>query len=185
VKILITKGGQKELAPHFKESEFFSHQPSPGLTQHEFYTELVEAVAYLRSLYGVAWRITSTYRPDSIGSQHRECRAIDSQDVNSGAGHGSPVMLDLVAQLLEPTSEVFTHLRRLGINGFGVYDSFVHLDCRDTAKFPAAHVDRFGRFAFWDNRTEKKKALPTPKLRPKKLSPVPLPVAPSQAASSS
>lgn len=162
MKIIIKKGDTREIAPHFTAGEFFSKQPGRhAITEHDFYSELVEAVAYLRNHYGVPWRITSTYRPDSPGSQHRECRAVDSQDTKSGAGHGSPIMLDLVAQLLDSTSEVFVQLRRLGIRGFGVYDSFVHLDCRLGVQ---KHSDKFGTFAFWDNRTNsdeqpKKKAL--------------------------
>lgn len=160
MKITIKKGDASQLAPHFKASEFFSLQPGKhAITEHDFYTELVEAVEYLRTHYNVPWRVTSTYRPDSPGSQHRECRAVDSQDTGSYKGHTSATMVDLVGQLLDPKSEVFVNLRRIGITGIGVYDTFVHLDCRDTTKFPAAHRDKFGRYAAWDDRTEAGKAL--------------------------
>lgn len=180
-KITITKGDTTIIAPHFTAGEFHSKRPNAPAS-HDFYSECVEAVAYLRSHYGVPWRVTSTYRPDSVGSQHRECRAVDSQDTQSGAGHGSPVMLDLVAQILNPKSEVFTQLRRLGITGFGVYDTFVHLDCRDTTKFPAAHRDKLGAYALWDERSDAYKAAAELKKKaPQTTSPA---LAPSSAKNS-
>lgn len=153
-KITIRRGDNTQIAPHFKASEFFSNS-SNAPASHDFYSELVEAVEFLRTHYGVAWRITSTYRPESAGSQHNLCRAVDSQDAASGAGNPSPVILALVSELLNPRSEVFRTLRRIGITGFGVYDTFVHLDCRDISRFPAAHSDKYGSFAFWDNRKKK------------------------------
>lgn len=163
-KITISRGDDTQLTPHFKASEFYS-KASNAPASHDFYTECVEAVEFLRAHYGVAWRITSTYRPDSIGSQHRECRAVDSQDTKSYKGHGSAIIKDLVEQLLNSKSDVFRQLRKLGINGFGVYDTFVHLDCRTA---PLHHSDEFGYFDFWDERTKKKAS--TVASQPKKSS---------------
>ena len=148
-KILIRKGDKTQIALHFTAGEFYSTS-SNAPASHDFHTELVEAVSYLREYYATPWRITSTYRPDSVGSQHRECRAVDSQPANMSR----TVVLDLVSQLLNPKSEVFRKLRSLGITGFGVYDTFVHLDCRT---IQGKHSDTYGSFAFWDER--KKKAL--------------------------
>lgn len=178
MKITIRRGDDTTIAPHFIASEFYSKQ-STAPASHDFYSELVEAVSFLRQYYDTPWRITSTYRPDSIGSQHRECRAVDSQPTNMS----QTIVLDLVAQLLNPTSEIFTQMRRLGINGFGVYDTFVHLDCRDTAKFPANHHDKFGPYAFWDER-KKKVAAGTNPLLLKKLSPPKVKAAPISRRSS-
>lgn len=176
MKILIRRGDKSIIAPHFTASEFFSKEANAPAS-HDFYSELVEAVSYLREYYDTPWEITSTYRPDSVGSQHRLGRAVDSQDVASGPGRPSTVILDLVSQLLTPSSEVFVQLRRLGINGFGVYDTFVHLDCRDVATAPASHQDRFGRYSFWDERKKKARPTATPVARPvsrsKKSSPNP------------
>jgi hypothetical protein len=49
--------------------------------------------------------------------------------------------------------ELFTKLREMGITGFGIYDTFVHLDCRDADTSPAKQSDHYGRFAFWDKRS--------------------------------
>lgn len=168
-KITIKRGDNSSLSSHFTAAEFFS-KSSNVPASHDFYSELVEAVQFLRNHYGKPWRITSTYRPDSAGSQHRECRAVDSQDVASGHGNPSPVILDLVSNLLDPKSAIFRKLRQIGITGFGVYDTFVHLDVRTQ---PGAHTDSFGHFAFWDERSEltKKKVLTsTVKVLSKKLS---------------
>ena len=50
-------------------------------------------------------------------------------------------------------SEVFHRLREMGINGFGVYDSFIHLD--DRPQKGLKHKDNEGVYAFWDNRKKK------------------------------
>lgn len=166
MRITISKGDNTHISPNFLASEFHSKKASAPAS-HPFYSELVEAVQFLRTYYDKPWRITSTYRPDSIGSQHRECRAVDSQPIDR-----DPVVLaDLQRQLCDKNSEVFRKLRSLGITGFGVYDTFCHLDCRDVDKFPAPHQDRVGRFAFWDNR--KKKVATTPPARPKTSTPTP------------
>lgn len=49
---------------------------------------------------------------------------------------------------------IFQKLRTLGIKGFGLYDTFIHLDVRVG---PCIHKDRYGAFACWDER--KKKAI--------------------------
>lgn len=157
-KITIRKGDKTQIAPYFKAEEFYSKRPNVPAS-HDFHTELIEAVSFLRSYYGVPWDITSTYRPDSVGSQHALGRAVDSQDFASAPDRPSHVMLDLVAQITNPKSEVFQRLRRIGITGFGVYNSFVHLDIRTG---PCAHVDRFGSYAAWDDREKKKLILPPP-----------------------
>lgn len=157
-KFLIRRGDKTQVAPHFTAGEFYSKSVNAPAS-HDFYTELVEAVSFLRGYYGTPWRITSTYRPDSVGSQHRECRAVDSQPANMSQS----IVKDLVSQLLNPKSEVFRKLRSLGITGFGVYDTFVHLDCRTIR---GQHSDSYGSFAFWDER--KKKAVASTSVSPPK-----------------
>jgi hypothetical protein len=161
--LTIRKGDDTPLSKNFLASEFYSKKANAPAS-HAFYSELVEAVQFLRDYYDTPWRITSTYRPDSPGSQHRECRAVDSQPTDR-----SPVVLaDLQRQLSDPSSEVFIKLRRLGITGFGIYDTFCHLDVRI---IPRKHKDRFGTYAIWDDR--KKKALTTKLASPKIATPTP------------
>lgn len=151
--ITIRKGDQTQLSPHFQAFEFYSKK-SNAPASHPFYSELVEAVEFLRTYYDTPWRITSTYRPDSIGSQHRECRAVDSQPTSKDPA----ILADLQRQLCDKNSEVFKKLRKIGIRGFGVYDTFCHLDVRAG---PGKRSDSFGSFAFWDDRKKKASSLIT------------------------
>lgn len=188
-QIQIQRGSLNQIAPHFKEKEFYSTSYDAPAA-HPFYQELVDAAEYLRNHYGVPWRITSTYRTSrhelkicrDMGkgeeyaqklaktSQHVTGHAFDSQPVENHA----EIVSDLAYQFTT-RGEVFKALRKLGITGFGLYDWGVHLDCRPN---PTTKVD--GVYSFWDDREEvkavKKKPVTTtpnqtktPALRPKKV----------------
>ena len=57
-------------------------------------------------------------------SQHTHAKALDLR----GAG-----LVQLVLEALETKNELYKKLRKIGVNGFGVYvkDDFVHIDVRD------------------------------------------------------
>lgn len=172
-KTTITRGSTQQLTPHFRESEFYTTS-RPGPISHSFYTELIEAAEYLRSHYGVAWRITSTYRTPahelkicrSMGkgeeyaqalsktSQHVAGRAFDSQPISNH----SEIVADLAWQVIN-RGPVFEKLLRLGITGFGLYDWGIHLDCRLNPSEKAGGL----KYSFWDEREtiEAKKKAPT------------------------
>lgn len=171
-KILIKRGGNQQLAPNFNESEFYSTSPNAP-AEHPFYSELVAAVQFLRTYYGVPWRITSTYRTTphelrlaremgrgeayaqalSRTSQHVLGRAVDSQPVENHA----EIVADLDWQF-NNRGPVFLELLKIGITGFGIYEWGIHLDVRQNpTKKP------LGVYSFWDDRAAvgKKKALTT------------------------
>ena len=124
---------------------------------HPFYSQLIDAAEYLRNHYGVPWRITSTFRTESqtrdimqelkqpfFVDVHMLGQAFDSQPAENSAA----VMADLANEYLK-NGPVYQHLRQIGINGFGLYDTFTHLDVRSTK---APHKDAFGMVAHWDSR---------------------------------
>ena len=155
-KISLKSRDFSPISDHFNTAEFFS-KSSDAPSSHPFYSELVDAAEYLRNHYGVPWRITSTFRTEAeersilnrlhvpfFVDVHMMGQAFDSQP----AQNSPAVMADLTREFLG-AGPVYQHLRQIGINGFGLYDTFIHLDVR-TAK--ALHKDAFGMVAHWDSR---------------------------------
>jgi hypothetical protein len=168
--LTITRGDNTLIAPHFRASEFYSKSPDRP-TSHSFPSELVEAAEFLRVHFGLAWRITSTYRtptqearicevnnlPPGLAttSQHVLARAMDSQPAGTEAQNAH--VMEVLALDFQSNGEVFQALRKIGVKGFGIYDTFIHLDVRTG---PCIHKDGFGTFAAWDERhVEPKKKL--------------------------
>jgi hypothetical protein len=155
-QLLITRGGTRQITPHFNEKELFSHS-ADAPASHYFPSEVVAAAEYLRTFFGVRWRFTSTYRTaaderrilENLGQSffvdvHMKAQAGDSQPVENGPA----IMKQLAADFLS-YGPIFKHLRTLGITGFGLYDTFIHLDVRTDHR---PHKDEFGPFAQWDSR---------------------------------
>lgn len=162
-KIMISRGDDTQIAPHFLASEFYSNSPNAPAS-HPFYTELVEAASFLRERFGVQWRITSTFRtpenelricllnklPVALAttSQHVQCRAFDSQPAGTEAENAR--IMEQLADDFTSNGPIFQKLRQIGITGFGLYRTFIHLDVRTG---PVAHPDKYGHYACWDERT--------------------------------
>ena len=150
--------------------EFYSTSPRAGygaVPQHHISAECVEAAEILRTHFNTQWRITSTYRnkahetaiihaqgKEYFLSQHELEKAFDSQPAN-----GDPAILAAMQADFFAGGELYQKLRRAGITGFGVYDTFVHLDSRNN-QFAAQRSDKFGMVAWWDSRkvSEEKKS---------------------------
>ena len=163
MEIIISAGDKRPLSPHFNTEEFYSHS-SDRPTSHPFYSELVEAAEFLRQHFNTAWRITSTFRTESnerailaragvafFVSQHMKGRAFDSQPAN-----GDPKIMQALADDFVANGPIYQGLRKIGINAFGLYNTFIHLDCR-VDEFKAKRKDAFGYVACWDQRTNAKK----------------------------
>lgn len=78
-------------------------------------------------------------------------KAFDSQPAN-----GDPKILQAIIDDFIANGPIYQALRKLGITGFGVYNTFIHLDCRDD-EFKAKRKDAFGLVACWDQRPNAKK----------------------------
>lgn len=148
----IRKGDKGKITKNFDISEFFSD--SPSVTEHYLDDKLIEAVQIIRDYVGVAWRITSTYRTKKANeaaggkdnSYHLRGMAVDSQPwYQSDFNTYMPIIVDDINK----RGPLFQSLRRAGINGFGLYDNFIHIDTREAN---SKHEDGYGRFAIWDNR---------------------------------
>lgn len=158
-KITLLRGNYSPISAHFNASEFFC-KSADAPASHPFHSELVDAVEFLRDNYNSAWRVTSSFRTESeerailrkldvpfFVDVHMKGQAVDSQP----AFNTLAIMRDLTKDFLT-SGPVYSRLRQLGINGFGLYDTFIHLDVREE-KTP--HHDAFGLVAHWDSRREK------------------------------
>jgi hypothetical protein len=164
--ITITKGDTSKVSPHFTAAEWYSTS-SDAPKSHPIYPQLIAAAEFLRTHFGVAWRITSTYRTEAherrilaeLGQkffvdQHMQGRAFDSHPLDTGSA-GKAIKQAVYDDFLA-NGPIYTELRKIGITGFGIYDWGFHLDCR-IDQFTAKRKDSFGYVACWDERTGAKK----------------------------
>ena len=130
--IEINKGSDYQLKPNFKEFEFYSKcMDSPD--KHYLDYNLPNAVLYLRDKYNTPIKITSTYRTTNCNilaggsskSYHLEGKAIDFQFTQNNKEILKQIYSDFASR-----GEVYQNLKQLGINGFGFYNTFIHLDTR-------------------------------------------------------
>ena len=106
----------------------------------------LKAHTHLRELTGSPISIGSAYRSylweskkgRSGESQHCLAHAIDL----SGEG-----LVSLIEDAIKTENELYKELRRMGVNGVGLYDWGVHLDFRG--------IKITGELAFWDERKKK------------------------------
>lgn len=164
--LTIHRDDKKAISPHFNTHEFYSNS-SDAPESHPLYPQLVNAAELLRNRFG-AWRITSNFRTEAherqilakLGTpffvdEHMKGRAIDSQPGTADPARNAQIMKELAADFLA-NGNIYRALRLLGITGFGLYDTFVHLDCRDS-NFKAQRRDQFGLVACWDSRRSAEK----------------------------
>jgi hypothetical protein len=160
----ISKNDHSYLTKNFKVSEFFTNSPVPPGFTHELAPELVQGAQLLRDYTAVPWHITSSWRSRehqqdlnrqglaSSFSQHELGNAVDLQPVRQFDRQSWVPYI--TSQLENPNSELFIKLRDIGINGIGLYDTFVHLDAR-IQHGGLKHGDDFGSYGFWDYRKKK------------------------------
>lgn len=139
----IKKGDTSKVTENFTANELFSKSPDAP-NEHYLDDNLIHAAQFLRTYYNTPVRVNSSFRTinhnTSIGgaksSKHLTGKAIDLSFPNN------PEILEQYNQDIVNKSGVFLELKTMGINGFGLYDSFLHVDTRNSN-------------AFWDNRKKK------------------------------
>lgn len=147
---MIITNSDTVLIPNFQEKEFYGTSANGS---HFLADALVQAVSLIRATYKQPVTITSTYRSPEynklIGgseqSQHIKGKAIDFKLKS----------IESLIRDIENKGEVFTYLRNIGINGFGLYDNFIHLDTRDQESDVYNSSDEKGLYSIWDNRKKK------------------------------
>ena len=130
------KKDNTHIHPNFRRNEFFSQCRDFEGEGHWIDSALIEAVIFLRELYGQPIRITSTYRHTECNarvgggrlSQHTQYSALDFQFV----GAGWKTVHRTFQQDIKEKGCVFLTLMDIGIRGYGGYNTFNHLDTRTT-----------------------------------------------------
>lgn len=116
---------------------------------------LIMAQQWLRNYFQQAWSITSTYRPDDTFGFHRYGCAVDSVPLAASNRH---ICLDhfkeeCINYVNGNESELISNLRKIGVNGFGVEGTCIHLDIRPEKD--CAYKDNKGSYIVFTYSPEK------------------------------
>lgn len=145
----IQKDGKRQLSPNFHEWEFYLGYVTRGATSlrpesHFLDNRLIEAVQLIRDFFNTPVLINSTFRPHKTKGYHPKGMALDFSFQNSNKD-----LISAYSWEISKRRELFYKLRAIGINGFGIYDSFGHIDTRQEK---GMHVDQNGNYyALWDS----------------------------------
>ncbi len=142
--------GYTKVSKYFTLEEFKKASFGDNITSIPISLNLLYAMDYLREILGKPIIINSHFRTvaheirkgRSGRSQHTLGKAVDL----SGTG-----LVDLIDRAIKEKNEVYEKLRELGVNAFGIYDNFVHIDVRPKKLL--------GGIYYWDKRGKKKTEL--------------------------
>lgn len=149
----IHKNYSNKVTNNFTEKEYYNASYGTDGTPFELSDKTIIAGQIIRDYFNVPMKVTSSFRTS----------AYDISKGRSGTGtHTLRQAVDYAflddntiykyhKEILE-RGNLYMQLRQAGINGFGLYDNFLHIDSRASGNT----VDtNFGNFAFWDNRKKK------------------------------
>ncbi len=127
--LMIIKNTNNRISQDFVESEFFTKDPGYNADGHYLDDRLIDAVQYLRTLFGERIIITSSYRSaeynarigGAMNSFHTQGRAVDFQFLKRNK--------ELISEV-ENSPEIRQRLKEIGINGLLFYPNFMHIDTR-------------------------------------------------------
>jgi len=160
--VVITKDDNSQITTNFKVSEFYC-KSFDAPSSHSLDIDVINAVQFIRTYFNCPIRITSTFRTFAhslaIGSnpytsQHRFEKAIDFQFI------GSPEIVKAKHELLYNDiinkGFVFQKLEgELNIKGFGLYNTFFHIDTRENEQSSGTTWNSLGTngtFSIWDKK---------------------------------
>ena len=132
----ICKNGRKQISKDFSEQELYSKSfDAPEC--HYLDDKAINALQAIRDWFNVPIKITSTLRTatgnDLIGgasnSRHLQpASAIDFQFVEN-----QDATMKKFYQDFRCKAGLYRKLRSMGVNGIGIYKSFIHIDARSSA----------------------------------------------------
>ena len=126
--IIIKKDSEKKVERNFTEHEFFTKCADFKNDHHFLDSRLISAAQIVRDFVKAPVYITSSYRTP-------ECNTKCGGTADSL--HLSGLALDLTTSEIKllnsgifKRNSIYTSLRAVGINGFGLAESFLHIDVR-------------------------------------------------------
>jgi hypothetical protein len=137
----VSASGNRQITEHFNEKELYS-KSYDAPPSHYLNDNLVNALEYIRTYVGQPVYVTSTFRTTrsnalaggANNSEHLTGNAVDFYIADTNVLH------QIQDEILSGESLKFLLREQYGINGFGLYDNFMHIDCRASE-------------TIWDNRT--------------------------------
>ncbi len=150
----IHKGNNNPVSKNFTESEIYNASYGTNGSPFEYSDKVIKGYQIIRDYFNVPIKPTATFRTSAWDkSKGRSGTGTHTQAI---AGDGA--FLDDGSTLLKYHQEIlqkgklYQLLRQAGINSFGLYDNFFHIDARSGGNQPDPN---FGSYAFWDNRKKK------------------------------
>lgn len=154
---MVRAGDMRRVTSNFTANELFN--PKNGIAEHPIATKVVQAMQYIRSTFGEVMNVTSTYRTYvPVGgvsrSPHMLAEAIDAQITD--LSKRDAIMVYLREDFDSKGSIFRTLFNQHQVRGFGIYDTFIHLDVVPVelyADFRNKRTERFNGFqyAYWNN----------------------------------
>jgi len=158
--MIINKGNTTPIFPgaNFTQDEVYKASFGTNGEPFTISDDTLKGIQIIRSYYGIPFIVSASYRTpahekakDRTGTgTHARGLALDIDPIGKTA---NSALLDYHQQIINK-GPLYQQLRAVGINGFGLYDGFIHIDSRSGGNQSDAQN---GSYAFWDNRITTKK----------------------------
>ncbi|MCF8298638.1 MAG: hypothetical protein K9J13_13910 [Saprospiraceae bacterium] len=153
----------EQITDNFKMSEFYCKSKDAPIS-HELDYNLIKAAQYIREQTGIPVRITSSFRTVQgnkdagsklANSPHTIGIAIDLQAYSYLQ---KLQFMDIVTNWWLNKTIQYKTLRQLGISGYGIYDTFLHIDTRGNGNEYHKYTgsDTYGNYSYWNSSLKKK-----------------------------
>ncbi|CAM1341485.1 D-Ala-D-Ala carboxypeptidase family metallohydrolase [Tenacibaculum amylolyticum] len=144
-----TKLSKNLMLHEIVEAAFVTKEEQPEFNRIPYDVRLPNIFQILRDALGKPIYVTSSFR--SKNHEYSKDRKGTSQHVLGKAwdlkGEG---LVQLIKEAVETKNQLYTKLRNAGLNGLGIYNTFIHVDTRESQDL----------VVFTDNREgDKKKSL--------------------------
>lgn len=128
----ITRNGTNLVRPNFANNELYTKCPA-GPASHPLSDITLDGLQIIRDWSGAPMRVTSSWRSTacnfasggSQNSEHLSGSAIDFQWTSNNENRIKQFREEMKCQ-----GQLYQQLRAAGVNGFGFYDTFLHIDDR-------------------------------------------------------
>ena len=121
------KNTNEQLSPNFNMQEIYSPTlTKPGL-EFDLPKCILDSIQHLRTVWATPIEVTSVYRPTDTFGFHKTGDALDFITYDDALGYIEKWRTMCINY---KTSSLFQELRALGLKGFGIEGSCIHIDYR-------------------------------------------------------